>query len=407
MTINSSVFLFPAPQLLSMNLQDGATSRPPYEPESVATPSKLGAEVVTVLPPIGTPPPGPAAPHDADERPLPTVSKQISETKSSDSSTPDPKPSPSTLAPPGDPLEDAPVDVPTQPEPLAERDVQEMLVVLDIFEETLVAKVCSRSWQLREKGLQEMLEFLRTSYGPACVSREQGRNATRAMVLVLKRLFKDKVQVVFIATWELLQFLITEYIPSHKLAKSEVAYLVERSLPVLMGRIGERTNQSHRGYSPQQIVTSLAQIPDVKSLHIIQNNLQQPIKFSVAPKIAQARMEVLEELVKQFGVGESTGFVLQEVVLVAKGVVEHPSSPVRDVSYRLIVDLYREYGKPVKGCLPGDDDRIRKILTWRRIFEQFDRIDGKPTKAELAARAVDAEKQKMQVDVIIRQTLNG
>ena len=44
----------------------------------------------------------------------------------------------------------------------------------------------------------------------------------------------------------------------------------------------------------------------------------------------------------------------------------------------------------------GDDDRIRKILTWRRIFEQFDRIDGKPTKAELAARAAEAEKQKQR-----------
>ena len=98
----------------------------------------------------------------------------------------------------------------------------------------------------------------------------------------------------------------------------------------------------------------MAQIPDVKSIQVIQNLLQQPIKFNSAPKMTLGRLELLEELVKRFGVGPESGFDLETVVKLTRPLVEHPSSPVRDVCYRIIVDLYKEYGKPVKTCLPGE-----------------------------------------------------
>ena len=135
--------------------------------------------------------------------------------KLSDSSTPDPSTSPQPAKlPPLDEVDaannnnnntndsnnsnevaaaDEPAAPPEHPEALAEKDAQEMLAVLDIVDEGIVAKVCSKYWQMREAGLQEIQEFLRDSYGPSTVSREQGRNASRAMVLVLKRLLKDKV----------------------------------------------------------------------------------------------------------------------------------------------------------------------------------------------------------------------
>ena len=102
------------------------------------------------------------------------------------------------------------------------------------------------------------------------------------------------------------------------------------------------------------MISLLAQIPDVKSIQVIQNILQQPIKFNSAPKITLGRLELLEELVKRFGVGADTGFDLETVVKLTRPLVEHPNSPVRDVCSRLIVDLYKEYGKPVKTCLPGE-----------------------------------------------------
>ena len=73
---------------------------------------------------------------------------------------------------------------------------QDMLAVLDIVKEKSVAKICSKQWQMRETGLQEIQDFLRESYGPSStVSREQARNASRAMALVSKRMLKDKVKL--------------------------------------------------------------------------------------------------------------------------------------------------------------------------------------------------------------------
>ena len=89
--------------------------------------------------------------------------------------------------------EEEPAAPPEHPEALSEKDAQEMLAVLDIIDEGIVAKICSKYWQMREAGLQQIQDFLREFYGPQTVSREQGRNASRAMVLVLKRLLKDKV----------------------------------------------------------------------------------------------------------------------------------------------------------------------------------------------------------------------
>ena len=59
-----------------------------------------------------------------------------------------------------------------------------------------------------------------------------------------------QVQVVFSSSWDFLRFLVTEYNSAHKLGKSEVAYLVERAAPVLLTRVGDKTQ---RGLGPQQV----------------------------------------------------------------------------------------------------------------------------------------------------------
>ena len=61
----------------------------------------------------------------------------------------------------------------------------------------------------------------------------------------------------------------------------------------------------------------------------------------------------------------------------------HNSSQVRDVSERIIKELYKEVGQPVKDYLPPDNDKTRKITLYRQLFEYFDKVDGKPSKADI------------------------
>ena len=63
--------------------------------------------------------------------------------------------------------------------------------------------------------------------------------------------------------------------------------------------------------------------------------------------------------------------------------LQHTNGEVREKAEKIIIELYKECGAPVKQYLPPDDDRTRKNVLYKHLFEAFDRIDGKPSKEDL------------------------
>ena len=63
--------------------------------------------------------------------------------------------------------------------------------------------------------------------------------------------------------------------------------------------------------------------------------------------------------------------------------LQHNSGEVREESEKIIVELYKEVGAPVREYLPPDDERNRKNILYKQLFEAFDKIDGKPSKADM------------------------
>lgn len=68
--------------------------------------------------------------------------------------------------------------------------------------------------------------------------------------------------------------------------------------------------------------------------------------------------------------------------------LQHTSGDIREKSEKIIIDLYKECGAPVKSYLPPDDEKTRKNVLYKHLFEAFDRIDGKPSKEELKVRNI-------------------
>ena len=66
--------------------------------------------------------------------------------------------------------------------------------------------------------------------------------------------------------------------------------------------------------------------------------------------------------------------------------LQHTNGEVREKSEKIIIELYKECGAPVKEYLPPDDDRTRRNVLYKQLFEAFDRIDGKPSKDDLKVR---------------------
>ena len=62
--------------------------------------------------------------------------------------------------------------------------------------------------------------------------------------------------------------------------------------------------------------------------------------------------------------------------------VQHHAGEVREKAEKIIVNLYRDVGEPVKDFLPPDDEKTRKNVLYKQLFEAFDRIDGKPSKED-------------------------
>ena len=63
--------------------------------------------------------------------------------------------------------------------------------------------------------------------------------------------------------------------------------------------------------------------------------------------------------------------------------IEHHAGEVREQAEKIIVHLYRDVGSQVKEYLPPDDEKTRKNVLYKQMFEEFDKIDGKPTKNDL------------------------
>ena len=63
--------------------------------------------------------------------------------------------------------------------------------------------------------------------------------------------------------------------------------------------------------------------------------------------------------------------------------IRHTAGEVRERAERIIVALYKDVGQPVKEFLPPDDEKVRRNMLYKLLFEAFDRIDGKPSKDEL------------------------
>ena len=57
--------------------------------------------------------------------------------------------------------------------------------------------------------------------------------------------------------------------------------------------------------------------------------------------------------------------------------VDNPNEGVRSAGARLMILLYPEDPRLVRKLLPADSKKTRKSLTYRTLFSEFDKIDGK------------------------------
>lgn len=69
--------------------------------------------------------------------------------------------------------------------------------------------------------------------------------------------------------------------------------------------------------------------------------------------------------------------------------MEHVQQPVRTAAFDSLLQLYSHHGNTVRQKLMSTFEEKRSSIAWRKLFESFDRIDGKPSAADIAVSEFD------------------
>lgn len=312
-----------------------------------------------------SPPPG-LTPYD--DRPLPAIAKAQQQDET--------------------PREEEALDAPlsNEVEPLSEKDAREASLAIDVFGETLVAKCYSKNFSLRESAIEEIISQLSSPSDP--------RNTMRAAVLLSKKLLKETVYSVFKAAIELSRSIFTTL--SDKVNnKSETQYASDKLTPIILQRTGE-SSQRLRDMS-KTFILECARLPHIQPLNVVPNECLKPIKPIIAARLALSRAEIVDSLVDDLGV-PSSGMDLGSVMAFENSALQHTAGSVRTQSEKTIIKLYKQHKDSVKTYLPPDDEKTKKNVLYKQLFETFDKIDGKPSKAEL--KKMEAEKKKAKKEEV-------
>ncbi|NWT19380.1 CE104 protein, partial [Vireo altiloquus] len=316
-----------------------------------------------------------------DERPLPTICKQVDEAVAylepevTEEDTDDAARTGNT----------------EEPKPLTEKALREASPAVEVFGENLVSGAYSRTWSYREDAL--LAAYKKMMEVSVDTPKEDLRNMLRAAVFLVERAIKDTVSSVFQASLKLLKMIITEYIPKHQLGKLETSHCVEKTLPHLLSRTGD--SSSRLRLLASSFVQEMALCPEVKPLQIIPVHLVKTLKPNSPTHLAMSHVELVEFLLRAMGT-ENSGFTINNVMKFAMGALEHRAHEVREVVLRIIFAMYREHRAAVLEYLPPDDASTRRTMRYKTLFDGFAKIDGKSSETEMRAQrkaATDAEKQ--------------
>lgn len=190
---------------------------------------------------------------------------------------------------------------------------------------------------------------------------------------------KDNVFSIFNNSLRLFHFLLNDFAQSHQgIGKPEMNYALEKCLPILLHRTGD-TNARLRQRSHEYIV-EMAVYPEIKPLNALPVYLTIPLKLHTAPRLALSQCEIIEELMRSLGIRDN-GLNVDNISKFCSHALEHTSGEVRELTTRILIQLYRECGSVVRKYLPQDNEMNRRNKKYRILFDAFDEIDGKPVHA--------------------------
>ncbi|XP_041970900.1 centrosomal protein of 104 kDa [Aricia agestis] len=255
---------------------------------------------------------------------------------------------------------------------LNERERKQAALPILIFGYPLVEKFFSKNYLDKEEGLARLRAELTT---PSNGSTKTSPNKTaRAAATLLQRALRDKVFSVYSQANEVVRVLFKEFVPN-RVCAAEVGRCLEKLLPELLRACGDPAPRVHS--TAQHTVLTVADCPQVRSTHIIPQQLVRPVTASMHPRLALSRLQMLEQLILSHGIStdKNSGLTVRRLAECGAAGAQHAAGSVRAAAERILLAAYARSPRVVRAQLPPDDAVTRRNLIYRHLFQQFDRID--------------------------------
>ena len=264
-------------------------------------------------------------------------------------------------------LEEEEVETPRDPDGPDEHSMKvahDLNQAVDLFGQVTVACLFCKQFALREKGINQISETLST------LETSSPTYSVRALIQVFQQAFTDPVYNTLTVNLDVFKSLLKRDV----LSKGHTTELCNQTLPILLKRVGENVRNR------ELITSSFLEISKTK--HLMAAPTVPNITVSVCkeknPKVLTARLVLLENQIENSGL-EQSSYTVELVMKFVAPALTHTARDVRDAAIKITLLMYRQYGDPVRKHLPKDEPILRKKqLIWKKIFESFDEIDGKP-----------------------------
>lgn len=285
-----------------------------------------------------------------------------------------------------------------EPEPLTEKVQREAGLPVEVFGESLVAGVYSKTWSHRENAL--MAVYKQMMEVPPTTPKDELRHMIRAAVFLVKQSLLDKVSSVFHASLKLQRLLLTQLIPGLGLGRTDLTHCLEQTWPNLLARTGDVASRLRP--TATAFIQEIAVLKDVRALQMIPCELVKPFKSSFPSRLAQSRTELVEQLLDVLGT-ENSGFNLDNIMTFCVAALEHSASPVREVAVRIILSMYQQHKTSVLGYLPPKDAAARKNFLYKTLFDGFAKINGMLVETQKGGGLQDGQREKEEIHSLQEQ----
>ncbi|KAL1440468.1 hypothetical protein MTO96_009501 [Rhipicephalus appendiculatus] len=262
------------------------------------------------------------------------------------------------------------------------RDRQEAALPIEVFGLRLVQKLYSKNFIQREEAFKEMQRFLERYNSRR--SRHSAEDVLKAVTFLLQRGARDKVLSVFIQALNLMQTLFTRFTIVQRISKGDVTVAINKTVPRILYRTGDTAPRVKS--VAIDFLLEMGDYEDVKAVQAMLHIILRPFPESTNPRLAQGRCELVEQLVARFPPLSQSDPLFEHMMAFAIRALSHPSLQVREVAEQILLSLYRLLGTPVRQCLVPESTKTSRNFTYKKVFEEFEKIDKEPGSAQRPPR---------------------